>query len=389
MLNPPFYNTRNNDSHELQAATPNPLIVNSLYLLMGVLGFLLLMLCFIEIELPLKTTGIVKPNDASSLIINKISGKVTNVFIKNGQKVRQGEVLYTLANNSYDQKKIAASDELRKIEDHIKNLRILEECITESINPEESQKLFLEENGHEYYYRYLDYVTKTKKLANQLKQKKVDYYSLAALYKKGAIAREKIIAAQEALNSLQLDLKIFQNKTLIDIQNDLTQKEEVIAELQNQIENVNLNIKASSVNAPNNGIIRIITPLKNGALLQNGVAIASILPEDKDPFVVQLRIPNSYSSRIKKHQSVKYRFFLSPSKNYHELTGKITEIKFNQKQTTKTRDGFSLVQASIEAPALTNAKIDTALIKENTPCEVFLIAETKKLFFYILDKLTF
>ncbi|QEK12908.1 biotin/lipoyl-binding protein [Crassaminicella thermophila] len=84
------------DSRELLESKPHPFTIIFIYILISILLIGLIWSYFGEIDVVVKAQGVVRPNKRISTINNMINGKVKEVYIEEGKKVKKGEILYTI-----------------------------------------------------------------------------------------------------------------------------------------------------------------------------------------------------------------------------------------------------------------------------------------------------
>jgi membrane fusion protein, peptide pheromone/bacteriocin exporter len=374
------------DSRELLEAEPHPFPAFFIYLLLAIVIIALLWCYFGEIDIVIKANGVIRPAQKISTIRNQIAGKVTNVYYENGQRVRQGDLLLVIEHNGLNIEKSAITEQLHKTRDELYNLKILQASILNNQTAKQSRTLF-KADSEEYYYRYLDYISNVSKLTSAVKQKQENYLTLQKLLVEGAVADNDVKNVKDALNSAELDLQIYKNKYLLDIQNNIVSDETALNSIEKNLKSTSLSIEDSAVTASLSGIVNVITEINKGDLLQSGVDLATIVPETNGRYLVQLYISNGDISGIKQGDQIKYHFLALPYQEYGELKGKIINIGTDSRMDLQKSENFYLVEATIENKPLYNYKGVKAELKVGMQCEAQVITKTKKILYYLLEKI--
>lgn len=374
------------DSRELLEAKPHPFLAFFIYLILAIIITALIWSYFGEIEIVVKAQGIVRPDAKLSTIRNKISGKVVNVFFADGQMVQKGDLLYRIEDGNPELEKNAAAQELQKTRSELEGLRILNQCILANKTVEQSRIMF-GNDANEYFYRYLEYASNYTKLTNALKQRRETYNSLQKLWEDGAAAREDVKNARESLDSAELDLQIYRNKLLVEIQNNIATDEKAIIALERNLKSSALSIGDSVVTAPIAGVINTVKEINQGDLLQSGEEIITIVPEHNTRYKVQIYVANKDIANIKTGDPIKYHFLALPYREYGELKGRITNIGIDAKPDGANAAAVYLVEADIENKPLYSYKGTKAEIKVGMLCEAQVITKTKKILYFLLEKI--
>jgi len=154
------------DSREMLEAKPHKFTSIFAYGLIVLLVIALIWSYFGEIDIVVKTNGVVKSNDKTISVVNEVGGKVDEVHFEEGQNVKEGDVLYTLeckdailSKDNYEKQ----LDTLQLDTDNVNKLRnsILDNNnYFDANNPDEA----------DYYNKYLQYSTTNENLSLTEKQ---------------------------------------------------------------------------------------------------------------------------------------------------------------------------------------------------------------------------
>ncbi len=84
------------DSREMYESKPHKFLSFFIYLLLIAIVVAGIWMCYGEIDIVSKGTGIVRPNEMISTISNKVDGVVSTNNLEEGKAVSKGDVLFTI-----------------------------------------------------------------------------------------------------------------------------------------------------------------------------------------------------------------------------------------------------------------------------------------------------
>ncbi len=140
------------DSRQVMEGKPHKFTSIFIYILLVAVLVFLLWAWFSEKEVVVKISGIVKPSEQSFTVSNEILGTVKEVHIKDGQDVKEGDLLYTIDNPQLESEKNKLEEQKKSIDENIENLDKLNKSIEENTNHFTDS-----EDEKEYYYKYEAY----------------------------------------------------------------------------------------------------------------------------------------------------------------------------------------------------------------------------------------
>jgi multidrug resistance efflux pump len=162
------------DSREILESRPHPFVQILIYIIIAILIAAFLWSWFSEKEIVVKATGVVEPNKSTTIVASESAGKVTAVNIKDGDKVKAGQVLYTIDHSSLDAQKTAYEADLKLMTTEVNNLNKLKQSITDGKN-------YFNQNSSDekdYYDKYERYVEGTSDINNSAKSAQVQIQDL-------------------------------------------------------------------------------------------------------------------------------------------------------------------------------------------------------------------
>ncbi|GIM48396.1 HlyD family type I secretion periplasmic adaptor subunit [Collibacillus ludicampi] len=312
---------------------------------------------------------------------------------------------------------------------NIEDLNRLKQSIDENTNP-------FDMNNKKFFDRWEDYKINIQKLKSIVDQKKKEYDVDQQLENAGAIAPKDVKDAKNNLDSANLDLEEYKSKFLLDISTEITDNKKTLAELQNSLDkardtlNVSsgkemsvevaqqqykidtltklddqikeddtnidklqkdlddneINLQNCTVTSPIDGVVNVIKEINKGDLLQSGDEVITIIPKNSSQYRVELYVSNKDIANIKVGQQIKYHFLALPYQEYGELTGTISRIGTDSK-TDQQGNSFYTVEATLDNKPLYSYKGIPANIKVGMACEAHVITKTKKILYYLLEKI--
>ena len=189
------------DSREMLEARPHSFISIFVYLLIAILIAALVWSYFGEMDDYVKANGSVRPNEKISTIKNSVAGKVEQVHYEDGQKVKKGDVLFSIEHATLDVEKLAVSSQIEKISIDLANLHKFKQSIDEGKNNFDKNAA----SEADYYNRYAKYDNDVKVNLQQANNANLDLQHMikeAKLVVKSNASR--IQQAKDALSQLML-----------------------------------------------------------------------------------------------------------------------------------------------------------------------------------------
>ncbi|MDT8717554.1 HlyD family efflux transporter periplasmic adaptor subunit [Clostridium sp. 19966] len=313
------------DSRELLEARPHRFTSTFAYILIAIFISALLWAYFGKIDIVVSTNGVVKSDEKASSVINEVDGKVNNIRFKDGQKVKKGDVLYTLECKDFIAEK-------NNYEEQLKALQLEISEIDKLINSVAENKSYFDSNIQDKK-EYLQYTTTIENLLSIRKQ-----------------------------------------------------YEEKQDELEKDIANLQTNIDESTVKASIDGIVSVKNDISIDQVIKNGQEILIIIPQNSSQYKVQLYVSDKDIAAMKPGKTIKYHFQALPYKEYGELKGKITDVSVESSVDEKSGTSYYLAEATIENKPLVSYKGEKGELKLGMACEAQVITERKKILSYLLEK---
>ncbi|WP_142415042.1 biotin/lipoyl-binding protein [Hathewaya massiliensis] len=353
------------DSRELMEMKPNKFVSMFIYILLFAIFSFLLWAWFSEKEVVIKVSGFVTTKEKSFTASNPIPGTVKEIYLKNGQDVKKGDLLYTIDDTRLQNQKKNLDKQKINLNKKLKNLEKLKKSI------EANKNYFTDhEEEKEYYYKYKTYepgnmvvVQEKDRLLTSKINLNNKIQSLKILDK--SIEENKNHNNQESIYSIQFDNFQISKK---EIENKISQLEKSKENFKEQ-------------NVPNEQILQIeaeiesykkqLTKLRSDLKLQIYTSLDELNMQMKDiDNSINKFNENAYLSKEKN----KVAFLADIEAQRTLVNGEIQQIDFKLKEINKNIETCQVKSES-------DGKID---IKTNLQSGVMV--EAGAIIAYILPK---
>lgn len=341
-----------------------------------------------------------------------------NYFNKDNEKEKQYYNMYVSYETSYKNTQ-SQSHSIASQKDDFNNkifqLNLLQKSIDENKNNFSQESI--------YFNQFIDYKLSIEQYESKINQAEKIYNSLKG---NNRASKDQVGSAWTALDEAKKDLEKYKNQYYINIKVSIAEtegkikeldsnlgsinqseyltkenskigmlvqiddrikvNEEKLQELNDNLKALNMNIDKCNVKAPYSGIVDMTSDIKIGDMLQVGVVIANILPNDSK-YKVEMYISNKDIANIKEGQEIKYQIDSLPYKEYGYASGKIKNIGADSKVNQQTGTSFYIAEAYIDNNTLYSHKGEEAEIKNGMVCEGKVVVRREKVLYYLLKKL--
>ncbi|HAA80732.1 MAG TPA: hypothetical protein DCE09_03845 [Thermoanaerobacter sp.] len=291
------------------------------------------------------------------------------------------------------------SQQMQTIQNNIDNLKLLQKSINDNHNYFSSDS--------SYYNQFIDYQMnikqredKIQQLQNALTQKYYDaektvqnakddlinYQNQYMLSLKANIEQneEKLKEIKANLNNVNVEK--FTADTIAQIEDNIYSDEKEIEKLKGDLQNVNLAIEDYIIKSPADGKIDMITSIKEGDLVQSGLEMVKIIPDNPE-YIVKLYIPNKDIANVKVGQKIKYHILALPYQEYGELSGEIVKLSIDSRLDKQSGLNYYEAEATIDNKPLYNRKREEKNIRVGMIVEAHVIGHREKMLYYLLEQL--
>ncbi len=442
------------DSRELMEAKTHPFISIFIGMLLLILLIALTWSYFGEIDIVVKANGMVRPNEKVSRITNKVIARVESVHFKSGQQVKQGDLLYTLEREQLEEQYQTIQEQIDKKGKQLASLLDLKDQLLENeskssldltsfnhqvLEEEDTvrsefeiefsrlerqhndarsnlknyelleQSIANESNlfppGDEFYYKYVDFISRTEQLQVQTEK-------MADQFKSQVVQTGETRAGTYLMKETQLNAERYSNEFLLSVRTNIEELKKQIRQLELQIGNLNvqfmetveeteerlkelnnqkrtteLSLEDREIRSPINGTVNVITDIAVGDLVQTGSEILTIVPKNDSDYIVELALQNQDIANIHSGDKVKFNFLALPSQEYGHLSGEIRTISVDATQNPQNGISYYVAEASLEDEPLYSNKGEEARVKVGMVVEAHVITRSEKILYYLLEKI--
>ncbi len=370
-------NDLSNTREFLERKVPNFMVI-FIYIVFFLFFSFLAWMSVSEIDVVVKSNGVIRPNKNISIIKNINGGKLIEKNYAEGREVKKGEILYKIDNQSLQTQKVFLQSTLNEKLGEIESLLRLEESIKEDIN-----KFSIDNIA--FYNRYLSYATKKKQLELEYKQLNDKYEKEKKLGLK-YVSNTRIIEIRDKLDYVKLNLEKFLSEAIFQIKSEYNKAELEKLQLESQLNELEKKIEFSEITAPITGEIQVINRYNINDYIPSGTEILKIIPKGTE-FLIDINVDNKDISQIKEGQEAKLRLLAFPYKEYGMLEAEI--IKISSDVTYKDNNLAYKVQGKVNNQKLYSKKGKEERIMAGMVSEVRIITRRKKILHIVLEKLDF
>jgi len=367
------------ESREMLQAREPKFISSFIWLVLLLFASSFLWMWFGEIDIVVKTTGIVRPVGNVSIIRSIYGGKLEQIFYKEGLKVKKGDPLILIETSSLVREKENMMQKKKRLEKEAENLEKMQRSVQEGKN------LFTEEDLH-YYNWFLSYHYDYKQL------------HLVYLKTKSRYQREKNlgpgVTSEVNLEELRTEYLLAEinrdrhkSKMLVEIKERLEANQVQLLEVEKLLEEVEEKIKMHQITAPIDGVVQVLQQFNSGDYLPAGVEILRIIPVQGTGMKVDLMVKNKDIGNLTQGQKVNYRFLALPYKEYGSLSGKVTNIAGDAQIANADNELVYFVEGSLEGDQLIDKKGQPAKVKVGMLCEARVVVKKMKILYFLLEKI--
>jgi len=364
----------------------NPVIIVFSSLLLVIIPFFTWSI-YAEIEQKSSTHGTVITTAQTQRIQSAIDGIVENIMVKEGQKVRKGEMLITLEKS---QNKAALDAVMAKTASlKVKLLRLKTEVY-----------------GGELVYptgfvqsQYLEFITAQKKLfnlrqkafndeilslENALKLKKEELQLNKPLVASGDIGRMKLLMLEREITDLEGKITNTKNRYFQNAQEDMAKTEEELSINQQIMAEKAVMLEKSDIFSYMDAIVKDIIITTKGAKVKPGDVILELVPLD-DELIIESKLKPSDISFVKKNQRAAVKLDAYDFSIYGIFDGKVKYISPDTiiEKTPKGDEEYFKVQIVLDKNMLNSKNGKEIEISPGMGAQVDIITGSRTVFQYL------
>ena len=332
----------------------NPLIV--------ILGSLFLLIIpfftwayFAELEQISKAQGIVITTAKKQVIQSANDGVVEEIYVKEGQTVKKGEVIARLEVSEFKTDVEAIKSKIAATEANISRLNA--EIFRKNLvfTPLALEYPEFVSSQKELYKRKQDALNdEIKVLQNALKLAKDELYLNEPLVKAGDIGATELIRLRRQVAELEGEIINKRNKYLQESQTELAKYEQEVSTLKQELTDKTVTLERADIYAPIDSIVNNILVTTKGAKLRAGEVIMELVPIDD--LVIESKLKPSDISFIKVGQKAIVKLDAYDFSIFGSFEGKVEHISSDTivEKTAKGDEYFFRVLISLDGKEITS-----------------------------------
>jgi HlyD family secretion protein len=323
-----------NDSFKYRNNKP----LNVFWLITLFLLSALLSLFFLKAAISVKSIGLTRPFNERTEIKPPLSGIIENLLVKEGDTVRQGQLLATIKDNISSPKLLLNEFELSQRQGFIHDLELL-------LNTENYQKLPLKtplyrQQLSRFLFQLSDQQAAIKKIA---REQEIN----------NTLIKDKVIAPKEHFDKeieaerLNAAFEAFKNEQLTNWQNDLQRYRLEVSQFTAQQRQIETDKRNHYLYAPVSGVVQSINTRYAGGFVSAGETLCIISPQSN--LIGECYVSTRDVGLLKIGQQARFQIDAFDYNYFGILTGKIISIDndftlMDNKPLFKVRCSFDSTQ---------------------------------------------
>jgi HlyD family secretion protein len=194
------------------------------------------------------------------------------------------------------------------------------------------------------------------------------------------IARTQVQIGETRLQLLEID-QTFTSEVLAE----LREVELRLTEAAEKVSALNAKLRRMSIKSPRNGVAYKVATNTIGGVVQSGEAIMEVVPEE-DTLVLDGRIETGQIDQVKEQQPAVIRFSAFNQRTTPELRGVVTQVSPGAQQDNPQLPAYYLVR--VEVPESEIAKLGDQKLRPGMPAEIFIQTGERTALSYLVKPLT-
>jgi len=217
---------------------------------------------------------------------------------------------------------------------------------------------------------------------------------VSGLYKENEDINLEVIALQSEIESNGYHINQLnqvhlptETKAIYNVNQTIEDSEKELRSIEEQLKKVVLGIKKCNIVSEVMGTVHIKSPVSKGDFVTVGLEIATVIPGDNTIYKVDIMMPEKDISGVKVGDRIKYQFDALTYREYGEVDGMVTRIGSDSRVDSSTGQSYFMVEANVKNLTLKSYKGEIANIKVGMTCEARVISKTKRMLWFLLEKI--
>jgi multidrug resistance efflux pump len=267
----------------------------------------------VRFPVTIQASGVIRPVSEKTFVKTLLAGQVTNVYKKEGDKVKPGDTIISMSSEKLNIKETSLKEILLQKNIYIKDLSNM--CSSDDfINPVSDL----------YKKELANHTRKMEELRNKLQKAEKEYERNKILFKSDIISEKEFDDIKYLYTLAQSELNLYKSAKLAEWQNALTSYETEVEQDKSEIKSIMEEKEFCNVKAPVSGTIDELQSVFTGTNIDAGQIVAVISPDTG--LVSEVFVTSKDIGLIRNGNDVKIQV---DAFNYNEwgmISGKVAEI---------------------------------------------------------------
>jgi|TARA_B100000953_G_scaffold158507_1_gene131064 multidrug efflux pump subunit AcrA (membrane-fusion protein) len=370
---------------------PYLLRISPVYIIFGALFVVIIPLLiwanFAEIEQRSTTRGIVIASDKTQKIQSPIDGVVDIIMVKEGDKVKEGDLLVVLEKEQNQAALDAAASKVASLQ--AKLIRLKAEILGENLNyPDDFLKKdyqeFVTTQKNLFLFRKKALEDEISSLESALKLKEEELFSNQKLVDSGDIGRNKILSIDREIVDLRGKISNIKNKFYQSAQEERTSTEEELSIRKEMLTEKRVTLDRSEILSQMDAAVKEIIITTRGAKVRPGDVILELVPLGQD-LIIEAKLKPTDISFIKVGQEARVKLDTYDFSIYGSFTGRVEYISPDTiiEQNVRGEEYFFKVLISLDNSDLITKKGTSIDITTGMGAQADIITGSRTVLHYI------
>ena len=364
----------------------NPLVIIFSALFVVIIP-LLIWANFAEIEQRSSTRGIVIAADKTQKIQAPIDGVVDSIMVKEGVKVKKGEVLIVLEKEQNQASLDAAASKVASLKAKLRRLKA--ETHSEDLNypvgflQNDYQELITTQQNL-FLLRKKSLEDETSSLVSALMLKEEEFASNQSLVESGDIGRNKILKIDREIVDLKGKILNIKNKFFQAAQEEMTKTAEELSIRKEMLTEKKVTLNRSEIISHMDAIVKEIIITTKGAKVRPGDVILELVPLGQE-LIIEAKLKPTDISFIKKGQRASVKLDTYDFSIYGSFDGKVEYISPDTiiEKTSRGDEYFFKVLISLDHSDLFTKKGTAINVTTGMGAQVDIITGSRTVLHYL------
>ena len=371
---------------------PYILKINPLWIIFGALFVVIIPLLiwanFAEIDQRSTTRGIVIAADKTQKIQAPIDGVVENIVVKEGRKVKKGDVLVVLEKEQNQASLDAAASKVASLKAKLRRLKteVRGEALSYPPNflPSNYQE-FITTQQNLFLLRKKSLEDEVFSLVSALTLKEEELTSNQKLVESGDIGRNKILKIEREVVDLKGIILNIKNKFLQGAQEEMTKTEEELSIRKEVLTEKRVTLNRSEIISHMDAIVKEIIITTKGAKVRPGDVILELVPLGQD-LIIEVKLKPTDISFVKTGQRALVKLDTYDFSIYGSFDGKVDYISPDTiiEKTSRGDEYFFKVLISLDQGDLFTKKGVAINVTTGMGAQVDIITGKRTVLHYLI-----